>query len=593
MRVKRIVFINRAPFHNLDLDFANKQVVSLTGVNGAGKTTIISYIVDAFYEIAKKSFGNEFSGAKEGKYYRVSSMLYNQKGHNDSLVYIAFDLDGEVIHYFDWIGNIGQNTFEKYLTYIFENKDISDWPLKYTDISNQFQNGLTSAKYITIDKQTGVNTFSNNILTYFPSYRYEQPGYLNDVYRMNLSYKNISDFSGYLINPVEVTSGLPEIANWIMDVVLDNQLRYDDKMLQNIQQVVSTILYYKQRKPVRFGIGPRNYGGARIQIVEQNTNEQVYPSIFNMSAGESSILCLFGELIKQADKINRELDTIEGIVLVDEIDKHLHIYLQKQVIPVLIKMFPKVQFIISTHSAFVNLGLTDLMPDDCLLLNLDNNGAECLTHKNNVFHEAYDLLISENEQYLYLYEKLNNSIEKLTRPVVYLEGQTDEKYFNKALEVFEYTNVNFDFQWIGHLNNNGNEEFSGSGSLNNGLNFLKGRNCESLHIFLFDSDTQRTESIEDNIIVMIMPFFQEHDLMNKGIENALNLDKIDIDSFYDIQEKKGDYGKVTTIKEFQKMKLCNYICSLEKCELLQVFANLKPVIDRIIKLVENKRNNMQ
>ena len=80
MKVKRIVFVNRAPFGNLDIDFSDNQVISLTGINGSGKTTILSYIVDAFYEIARKAFQQEFSGAKEGKLYRVSSQLYNMAG---------------------------------------------------------------------------------------------------------------------------------------------------------------------------------------------------------------------------------------------------------------------------------------------------------------------------------------------------------------------------------------------------------------------------------------------------------------------------------------------------------------------------------
>lgn len=42
-----------------------------------------------------------------------------------------------------------------------------------------------------------------------------------------------------------------------------------------------------------------------------------------------------------------------GIVIIDEIDVHLHISLQKKVLPFLIKAFPRVQFIVSTHSPFV------------------------------------------------------------------------------------------------------------------------------------------------------------------------------------------------------------------------------------------------
>lgn len=50
MKVKQIDFINRAPFKKLNIDFSDKHVISLTGINGAGKTTILSYIVDALLD---------------------------------------------------------------------------------------------------------------------------------------------------------------------------------------------------------------------------------------------------------------------------------------------------------------------------------------------------------------------------------------------------------------------------------------------------------------------------------------------------------------------------------------------------------------
>lgn len=111
MKVKRIVFINRAPFRNLDIDFSDSQVVSLTGINGAGKTTLLSYIVDAFYEIVRKGFQQEFSGIKEGKLYRVSSPLYNMAGTECSLVYISFELDGKEVYYVDFLGNVNEEAF--------------------------------------------------------------------------------------------------------------------------------------------------------------------------------------------------------------------------------------------------------------------------------------------------------------------------------------------------------------------------------------------------------------------------------------------------------------------------------------------------
>ena len=44
---------------------------------------------------------------------------------------------------------------------------------------------------------------------------------------------------------------------------------------------------------------------------------------------------------------------IEGIVLIDEPEAHLHIKLQKKIMPILTKFFPRIQFVVATHSPFV------------------------------------------------------------------------------------------------------------------------------------------------------------------------------------------------------------------------------------------------
>ena len=98
--IKKAIFVNRAPFEHLFLDFKENGICVLTAVNGKGKTTILSYIVDAFYELAKLHYSNEFEG-KENKYYRVSSSLYNIDPSKPSFVYLRFDIDGEMVDYID------------------------------------------------------------------------------------------------------------------------------------------------------------------------------------------------------------------------------------------------------------------------------------------------------------------------------------------------------------------------------------------------------------------------------------------------------------------------------------------------------------
>jgi len=53
-----------------------------------------------------------------------------------------------------------------------------------------------------------------------------------------------------------------------------------------------------------------------------------------------------------------------AIVLIDEIETHLHVELQKRVLPFLTTVFPNVQFIVATHSPFVMTSLENAIVFD-------------------------------------------------------------------------------------------------------------------------------------------------------------------------------------------------------------------------------------
>lgn len=98
IKVERCLFVNRAPFHD-DLEIAFKEGVNvLCGINGRGKTTILSYIVDAIYELAKLNYQGSFQG-KENKYYRLSASSHLIDTSKPSIVYIRFIIDNERIDY--------------------------------------------------------------------------------------------------------------------------------------------------------------------------------------------------------------------------------------------------------------------------------------------------------------------------------------------------------------------------------------------------------------------------------------------------------------------------------------------------------------
>ncbi len=74
-----------------------------------------------------------------------------------------------------------------------------------------------------------------------------------------------------------------------------------------------------------------------------------------LSDGYSAIIDIIADLIlkmQNPDSLTRAYEK-EGIVLIDEIETHLHIELQRLILPMLTRVFPNIQFIVTTHSPFV------------------------------------------------------------------------------------------------------------------------------------------------------------------------------------------------------------------------------------------------
>lgn len=73
-----------------------------------------------------------------------------------------------------------------------------------------------------------------------------------------------------------------------------------------------------------------------------------------LSSGYSSILSILFDMMQQMQNDSGSFDyTREGIALIDEVEAHLHISLQKKILPFLTGFFPNVQFIVTTHSPFI------------------------------------------------------------------------------------------------------------------------------------------------------------------------------------------------------------------------------------------------
>lgn len=93
--------------------------------------------------------------------------------------------------------------------------------------------------------------------------------------------------------------------------------------------------------------------GTPTMIVEKDSAEL---DVNQLSQGEKSLLALVGDIARRLAILNPSLDNPlqgKGVVLIDEVDLHLHPKWQQNLIDKLTKTFPNVQFILTTHSPHI------------------------------------------------------------------------------------------------------------------------------------------------------------------------------------------------------------------------------------------------
>lgn len=96
-----------------------------------------------------------------------------------------------------------------------------------------------------------------------------------------------------------------------------------------------------------------------------NLPDKIPFSFDEMASGYSAIFHIILDLMMRMEKniIGKKYD-MNGIVLIDEVDAHLHLSLQKNILPILKKLFPNLQFIVTTHSPFVLNSVEDVVVYD-------------------------------------------------------------------------------------------------------------------------------------------------------------------------------------------------------------------------------------
>ena len=137
--------------------------------------------------------------------------------------------------------------------------------------------------------------------------------------------------------------------------------------------------------------------GTPTMIVEKDGEEL---DVNQLSQGEKSLLALVGDIARRLALLNPSLDNPlegEGVVMIDEVDLHLHPKWQHDLIDKLVKTFPNVQFILTTHSPHVISDRNDILLyslEDGELIEMPNVYGEDV---NTVLTKVFDVDIRDSK----------------------------------------------------------------------------------------------------------------------------------------------------------------------------------------------------
>ena len=125
-----------------------------------------------------------------------------------------------------------------------------------------------------------------------------------------------------------------------------------------------------------------------------------------------------------------------GIALVDEVENHLHLSLQKRVLPILTGLFPNIQFIVTTHSPFVLSSLDSAVVYDLESKTLVSGGLAGNTYESIV--EGYfnvDALSKELREGFDRYQTL--ATKECLSDDEFLDARELEFYLNEIPDYLE------------------------------------------------------------------------------------------------------------------------------------------------------------
>lgn len=604
MYLRECFIENVGPINSLDVSLSlntigNPKPLILVGKNGTGKTIFLAYVLDALAELAKKKFSDVVVGQQIGysPFFKVTSGGDTRSLSGNSLSLLEFVDANSQFCYIEKVGQIDPQIYVAKLQGRFQS--LQSWPE-----NEQFH------KVVTGDEKKIETFFQSGAVCFFPSSRHERPHWLNlGAIDDQPLFGNNQRMSGVLGKPLIIERAAEDNRQWLMDVLLDSlvdgdfvvgvptakqpapiyfqaQPNLQDKRWlklgrQNVERLLRSVLEDESAEMV---LNYRNAIHGRVAI--RLGNDVLVPSLMHLSAGQALLFNLFATIIRYADRGDIQksinLDEINGIVLIDEIDAHLHTDLQYEVLPKLVKLFPKVQFIITSHAPLFLLGMEREFGTDGIQILEMPTGRKISTERFEEFLKSFEYYCQTRS----FENALEQQILKTSKPLVLTEGKTDVFYIQTALELLGYTEILEQLE-IDEVGKSGKEGVKGGGhtNLDAARKFLENNQSRFPRriLFLYDCDTKKEAEDVGFLSSRCIPQNTQNTKAKKGIENLLPIELFE-ERFYQKRNKTTEYGEENIISNFLKPQFCEWVCQKrrQKNDFIQFKALLIPILQEFL-----------
>lgn len=458
MYLRTLTLKNTGPIDSFDIALPFKEgmpkPILLVGKNGSGKSTVISFVVNALVGMKQHAFDD--IEVEKGRVYRIRSPL---------------GINGSAEFYF------ARLTFDKGAV-------LTEWQLnrprsKYADQSamqaldsswSQFPAHETSSFSLNLGELGDIRSMEEmldkNCLLYFPADRFEPPDWLNIAdLSPDLKLPEPERTKGKTSRRIFSRNRLKPTLDWLNSVIFDMMVsEHEDRVLPTtlsatagsyaspvqqlvqvrvkvpgkahvvcnlIQDVLRKVLCEQDNDMLRLGIGDRKSRIINASVVRNGMAIRTIKDLLSLSAGESALFCLFASIVRDADLSSMSFNSpgeIEGLVIIDEVDMHLHVGLQYRVLPELIAMFPKIQFILSAHAPMVAIGLERKLGSDGFEIVELPSATRIAPESYTEFLEAFNAF-SETRAFQ---EKVLITISSSSKPILLLEGKSDAQIVSTA-----------------------------------------------------------------------------------------------------------------------------------------------------------------